>query len=85
MIATKRNGALVIAAEPDCDALDAVWIAVDKHPAVRRRDNPRGVLSRDQAYALAQSGRVRALWVSRRRLLLHRDLLDDLARAGPLK
>jgi hypothetical protein len=61
---------------------ETTWFAVDEHPAVRRSDNPNGVISRDQAYSAARQGRVRALWVSSRRLLLHRDLLDDLTRAG---
>jgi len=65
------------------DEISAVWIPVDRHPAVRRDDNPRAPLSRDQAYAAARAGRIRCLWPSKRRLLVHRDLLDDLARAGP--
>lgn len=59
-----------------------VWLPVDNHPAVRRKGNPAGVLSRDQAYRAAHERRVRCLWPSSRKLLLHRDALDDLARAG---
>lgn len=59
-----------------------VWLPIDNHPAVRRAGNPDGVLSRDQAYALVRSGRVRSLVISKRRILLHRDALDDLARSG---
>jgi hypothetical protein len=58
------------------------WMPVDQHPAVRRADNPTGILSRDQIYRAAREGRCRALWPSSRRLLVHRDLLDDLAKAG---
>jgi hypothetical protein len=64
------------------EAPATVWLPIDHHPAVRRADNPDGVISRDQAYALVRSGRVRSLFVSKRKILLHRDALDDLARSG---
>lgn len=53
------------------------WISVDKHPAVQA-----GTISRDQVYTAARAGRVRCLWLSKRRLLVHVDLLADLAASG---
>ncbi len=64
------------------DSSGDLWLPIDQHPDVRRADNPNGALSRDQAYAAARSGRVRCIWLSRRRLLVHRRLLDDLAASG---
>lgn len=55
----------------------AVWVRVDRHPLVLN-----GILSRDQLYRAARENRVRRMWVSSRRLLVHRDAADDLARAG---
>jgi hypothetical protein len=59
-----------------------LWVPIDEHPAVRRPDNPAGAVSRDQAYAAARAGRIRCLWLSKRRLLVHIDLLHDLAASG---
>jgi hypothetical protein len=60
----------------------AVWLGVDQHPDVRRKGNPGGPVSRDQVYAAARAGRIRCLWPSSRRLLVHVNMLDDLMRSG---
>jgi len=57
--------------------LNYTWYKVDEHPAVRT-----GTITRDQVYVAVRQGRCRALWLSKRALRVHRDLLDDLARSG---
>ncbi len=56
---------------------DDIWQKVDDHPAVRA-----GAITRDQVYTAVRQGRCRALWLSKRSLRVHRDLLDDLTRSG---
>jgi hypothetical protein len=63
-------------AEPLLNTHDT-WYKVDEHPAVLA-----GAISRDQAYAAARQGRCRTLWLSKRSLRVHRDLLDDLSASG---
>jgi hypothetical protein len=54
-----------------------VWFPVDQHPAVLA-----GIISADQLRAAERQRRCRSLWLSARRLRVHRDALDDIERSG---
>lgn len=63
-------------AEPIFNAA-VTWFKVDEHPAVLA-----GEITRDQVYTAARQGRCRTLWLSKRTLRVHRDLLSDIAASG---
>ena len=65
-----------MAADPVLNA-ENTWYKVDERPAVLA-----GAISRDQVYAAARQGRCRTLWLSKRALRVHRDLLSDIVASG---
>jgi hypothetical protein len=74
----ERPGESEDAPTDDAQNSAKVWFKCDEHPLVVNR-----VLSRDQLFRAVHEKRVRALWVSRRKLLVHVDAAEDLQRAGP--
>jgi hypothetical protein len=55
---------------------EAIFLPVDRHPLVLD-----GIMGRDALYRAARENRVRRIWVSSKRLLIHRDAIEDLMRA----